>query len=374
MLYITFNDYPSGIYYSQVIDVLHYLNQLSNQKIKLIAFISIRNFFENRKKIKKRYSYSIVCPMIPGVQRWKWNKLIFFWIALFHWGTSIMCRGVLAFDIAYTFLRWGLLKHIILDARGAYKAEFEEYLLLSYPSIIQNIDVLEKHAIEQAHFKLAVSQSLVNYWKDVYQYQKNNHVVIPCTLPYSFVRPYPTEEWIKQQKAQYGYSEKDVIVVFAGSLSGWHSLNNYIFLELLRVNPHIKLLFIGKYTLESTEYADRIQSIEVPHDEVIKYLYISDYGWLLREKTMTNKVASPVKFAEYLAGGLKILISEYPEDYAKFCREHACGYIIDWNNISQCVLNPIHYSEKLYHHQLAINYFTKEKYQKQYLEILKYLQ
>jgi hypothetical protein len=67
MLYITFNDYPGGIFESQVIDVIQYLNKLSHQKIRLISFVSMRNFFSNRKKIKPLYPYSIVIPMFPGI-------------------------------------------------------------------------------------------------------------------------------------------------------------------------------------------------------------------------------------------------------------------------------------------------------------------
>ena len=52
MIYLTYNDAPGGIYNSQVIDVVKYLNSIqSKEKIKLVALISIRGFKENKQKI-----------------------------------------------------------------------------------------------------------------------------------------------------------------------------------------------------------------------------------------------------------------------------------------------------------------------------------
>ncbi|RME16579.1 MAG: hypothetical protein D6799_04755, partial [Bacteroidetes bacterium] len=108
MLFVTFNDYPGGIYYSQVIDVIEYLNVLSCKKNRLIAFISLRNFFENRRKIKERYSYSLVIPMFPGVQNWRWNRIWMFFIGILFFRSSVICRGVFSYHIVYPFRRMGL--------------------------------------------------------------------------------------------------------------------------------------------------------------------------------------------------------------------------------------------------------------------------
>ena len=59
MIYLTYNDLPSGIYYSQVTDVVNYLNSIqTKEKVRLVAFISIRGFFTNRKKIKDKLFYN----------------------------------------------------------------------------------------------------------------------------------------------------------------------------------------------------------------------------------------------------------------------------------------------------------------------------
>jgi hypothetical protein len=58
-------------------------------------------------------------------------------------------------------------------------------------------------------------------------------------------------------------------------------------------------------------------------------LDIADYGILLREKSITNKVASPVKCAKYLSRGLKVLISPEIGDYSDWVKNNDLGFIIE---------------------------------------------
>jgi glycosyltransferase involved in cell wall biosynthesis len=67
----------------------------------------------------------------------------------------------------------------------------------------------------------------------------------------------------------------------------------------------------------------------VPHGEIQNYLAVGDLGLLLRERNSVNRVASPVKFAEYLACGLPVLVSPGVGDFSHFvCAEHV-GYVLE---------------------------------------------
>lgn len=377
MFYITFNDYPGGIYTSQVIDVVNYLNHLSQRKIRLIAFISVRNFFQVRKIIKNQYRYSIVIPMFPGVQNWKWNRLSLFFLILLYRPSVIITRGIFAFHITLPFKKLNLFKKIILDARGAYKAEFEEYQVISDKKIIQQIAELEKRAIEQADIKISVSQKLVNYWNITYNHISKNYVIIPCTLSKEFIKELPDEQYINDLRKKSGFSNDDIIIVFSGSASKWQSLHlsDKMFISLLQQNNKIKLLLLGQHQLNEYEaykhFPNRIKQFNCTHQEVFNYLCIADYGWLVRKQSITNQVASPVKFAEYLSAGLKIIISDNLGDYSTFCIEHQCGYVIkNTDDIANLQLEKLQYSQKQIFHSLAMQYFIKEKYQSQYLQII----
>jgi hypothetical protein len=60
MIYFTYNDLPSGIYSSQVIDVCRFIRNEQKQKIRLLALISIRDFFKNKRIIKRQLPDAIV--------------------------------------------------------------------------------------------------------------------------------------------------------------------------------------------------------------------------------------------------------------------------------------------------------------------------
>ncbi|GAB4205515.1 MAG: hypothetical protein Fur0023_14400 [Bacteroidia bacterium] len=375
MLFVTFNDYPGGIYYSQVIDVIDYLNQFYGNKIRLVSFISLRNFFENRKKIKTRYDHAIVLPMFPGVRNWRWNRVWMFFLALFFYRSSVICRGIFSYHIAYPFRKIGWFRRIILDARGAYKAEFEEYRVIDNTKIIRDIENMERLAIETADFRIAVSDALVNYWKKEYQYLGKNHVVIPCNLSKIFMRKFPDKTVIDRMKTNKGFSVDDIIIVFSGSSSGWQSLkqSDELFLKLLGENEKIKLIFLGKHEVSEynvyKKYPGRVMQKQVDEKEVLDFLYIADYGWLVREQSVTNQVASPVKFAEYLSAGLKVIISENLGDYSQFCMKNNCGIVVK-NDEIYCINKP-EYEEKLRIHHLAMQYFAKERYKAEYEKVIK---
>lgn len=374
MLYVTFNDYPGGIYYSQVIDVLNYLNKYTSKKIKLVAFISIRNFIENRHLIKNKYSNSIVLPMFPGVKNWKWNRVWVMFLGLYFFHSSIICRGIFAFHLFFPFKKTGLFRKLIFDARGAYQAEFEEYGVIEDKSLVKKIAYLEKTAIMNADFKLAVSHSLVKYWKDAFLYSGENHVVIPCTVSKDFIKEFPDKKEIEliRQSMQIGADE--IVIVFSGSAAGWQSLKymDELFLQILDENKKVKLFFLGNHHWDDYEvfkkFPERVFQKKLENKEVLKFMYCADYGWLVREQSITNQVASPVKFAEYLSAGLRVIISENLGDYSEFCELHNCGIV--FKNHSKIELTKVLYDEKLKLHPLAMIYFNKEHFKNEYKKLI----
>jgi len=45
----------------------------------------------------------------------------------------------------------------------------------------------------------------------------------------------------------------------------------------------------------------------VPYEEVTKYLNAVDFAVVWRDNNIVNKVASPVKFSEYVCTGLPVI-------------------------------------------------------------------
>src|SRR4030042_1420126 len=56
----------------------------------------------------------------------------------------------------------------------------------------------------------------------------------------------------------------------------------------------------------------------------------ADVGLLLRENSLTDRVASPVKFAEYLRCGLPVILTPYVGDFSALATAEGIGQIVDF--------------------------------------------
>ena len=70
-------------------------------------------------------------------------------------------------------------------------------------------------------------------------------------------------------------------------------------------------------------------------NELTDALTIGDIGVMLREKSMTNLVAFPNKFSEYIKSGLLVLASENVEEQRKIILEYGIGEIKEKNSIEK---------------------------------------
>lgn len=373
MIYLTYNDLPSGVFYSQVTDVCNYVNIQFKCNIKLVSLISIKGFIGNRKKIKNKFPKAFVLPMIPQHKNWRINKLIVKLLFLYIGKQDVWSRGIFATNIALDLKKRGWVKKIVFDARGAYNAEFEEYLH-KIVTIKDNISILENNAILKSDLRLAVSNQLINYWKKTYNYSSINHVVIPCTLTDDITTArLPTE--LIALRNNLGIKTTDIVFVYSGSNADWQSfefLSNFI-APYMALNPNIKLLLLSNINIDklkiTTQFSDRIIQRWLKPDEVANYLCSCDYGMLIREKSITNEVASPTKFAEYLNAGLKIIISENIGDLSLFVKNTNCGIVIsDYNKMYS--FNTLTVEERLANNKLSSSFFRKNNYTEQYKTII----
>lgn len=373
MIYLTYNDLPSGIYYSQVTDVVNYLNTIQNkEKVRLVALISIRSFFANRKKIKDKLPDSVVLPMAPGISRWKWNAVPLTLLKLVSVSDKIMARGPFAAAMALSLKQKGKIKKVIFDARGAYKAELNEYDVVDDEILKHQIAHLEQDVLRRSDAILSVSSALVDYWKREYNFNSDKHVIIPCTLSKDFIFDFPPEYELKNYKTEIGFNHDDIVMVYSGSSAGWQSFSlvENLMDAIMSKNSKVKLLWLTHDLNTQSEfvkkYKDRIKSNWLKPADVRKYLLAADYGILFREDSDTNKVASPVKFAEYLSCGLNVVISEQLGDFSEFVRKYKCGLVGD-NDLN---LQSPSYNQKKMNHDLAMNHLTKNHYTKEYLSLL----
>ena len=372
MIYFSFGDSPSGVLSSQAIDVVKYLRTLTRERIRFVAFISIRSFTKNKALIKAELSDAMVLPMFPKIDTWYWNRFTLALVCLLTGERKLIGRNVLAVQMALAVKRMGMLKMICLDGRGAMAAEWHEYPVVPSEKLKKNITALECEAVLKADFRIAVSQQLINYWQTAYQYKEEKHVVIPCTLSLNFSlhaelktsNSFPNLEAIRN----------DIVLVYSGSTAGWQSfylLEDFL-TPLLSENKKVKVIFMSgkdeKIDALVIKFKEQVQRLWVPHDQVQQVLQYADYGILIREQTVTNKVASPTKFAEYLSAGLQVLISPALGDYSAFVKQQNCGRLIE--NHRNITLQKTTATQRQQNRQLVSQYFTKASQREEYLKFL----
>lgn len=127
------------------------------------------------------------------------------------------------------------------------------------------------------------------------------------------------------------------VVCYCGAMSHWQRpdamAQAYAAIRQNESNTH--LLIISR---ESELLVQALRQAGVPdsevtvrsarHQEVVSYLSAGDVGLLLRDDTVTNQVASPVKFAEYLRCGVPVILTPYVGDFGAFAVENQVGQTV----------------------------------------------
>jgi hypothetical protein len=310
------------------------LKEVYKCPIRLVAFISTRNFSAQKQRIKNVLPDAIVLPMIPKLQFWEWNSVLLFLFCLIYRPKNMICRNVMATVLALKMRKMGLLKKVCYDGRGAMTAEWNEYDVVPIESMKKKIFSLERRAVRESDFRIAVSSELIKYWESDFDYKGTSHVIIPCTLSENFQLISHSEDELTGIREKLGYSSEDVIFIYAGSTAGWQSFEILAsFLNsVLEQSKGNKIIFLSKEDQNNLalkeRFPDQVNIKWVKPNEVQNNLNISDYGLLLREQTVTNQVAAPTKFAEYLASGLDVIISPNLGDYSHIVSSEKCGKIV----------------------------------------------
>jgi hypothetical protein len=373
MIYLTYGEPPSGVYSGQVCDVVNHLKKELHSDIRLTAFISMQQFKINRKKIRSECPDAIVFPMLPKATYWRVNILWLWMICLIIRPKAVIARNVIATNMALGVKPFSSVRRICFDGRGAIAAEWNEYEVTVAAQWKKEIDTLEKNAVLKSDCRIAVSNHLVQYWRNRYHYQGNQHAVIPCTISNSFISGDLTS--MNEKRTALGFTADDVLFAYSGSTAGWQSFSLLKqFLDpLLQASANNKVIFLAKKESSIDElkklYPGQVSQQWLSHDEVKDVLNSCDYGVLIRENTVTNQVASPTKFAEYLACGLPVIISEDLGDYSSFVVEHQCGIKLNGSYEKLSFHRPTK-NEKLRMTELVRKNFTKQACNEQYKQII----
>lgn len=112
--------------------------------------------------------------------------------------------------------------------------------------------------------------------------------------------------------------ENRLVFVYSGGLSRWQKSEETVrlFKRIQRKNADAFLLLLtheeekARRTLEAYVPKNSWDIRTLSHEAVPGHLCAADMGLLLRDRSATNAVASPIKFAEYMCCGLPTIITK----------------------------------------------------------------
>lgn len=130
--------------------------------------------------------------------------------------------------------------------------------------------------------------------------------------------------------------EDNLVVGYCGSVMPWQKIPATLefFRRISSLQPKARFLAIttspeamwSEIAAAGLRNVSRV--VSTSHEEVPRYLAAADVGLLLRDSSIVNRVASPVKFAEYLACGVPVIITDSVGDYPEIVESQRIGLVI----------------------------------------------
>lgn len=172
---------------------------------------------------------------------------------------------------------------------------------------IKILNLIEYLCLKKSKINIFVSNEMREHYKKKYSYVKENYFIMPCF----------NSALVKESFNNLNKKDKNIFV-YAGGLSEWQCINETI--ELYKKiendlpNTKLKILTAEKKLANKLLKEKGVKNFEikyVPFNKINEELSECKYGFLLRKKSIINKVATPTKLNTYLANGvIPILTSE----------------------------------------------------------------
>ena len=343
MIYVVNNEILDPVVESQVLRPL--ASDAASGPNYVIALVPIG--FKTRRKLRYRLKrvmdrarsvYGVgVIPVVCGTSRWRSRLLDRFMLGASvrplmrrHPQMALCGRNSYTTRLILASIRRAHpANKVVFDCRGDAPAEClgragagfdpdavtDSRIRLRYLAEFED----ERAACEADHI-IAVSQAMARMLERRHAASPAKITVRPCAVDLAaFPAPDP-----QAARRSLGVDGR-FVVCYLGSLQ-WYQMpdqsarvfrliqkhtRNALFLAITTEPDRMRSLLLGKGIKE-----EDFVVISVPSSEVSSLLPAADLGLLLRHRNPVNAVASPIKFAEYLACGVPVLITPGVGDYS----------------------------------------------------------
>jgi len=233
---------------------------------------------------------------------------------------------------------------LISDLRGLVSQESllcgkEENLTRSFIFSLRAYEFqkIEEYVAKESNLIFCVSQKFKEYLQERYKASQGKIAVVPSLVD---SKSFFFSPEVRARKREELGIEKRIVFIYCGSTVKWQLPEETVafFKKIKEIIPEAFLLFLANNIPHAKKYFNGIDRedyllISLPYREVPDYLNAADIGILLREKNLVNRVASPIKFGEYLCCGLPVITTPGVGDTEEIIGKYGIGRLIDLKDL-----------------------------------------
>lgn len=210
------------------------------------------------------------------------------------------------------------------------------------------IYILDKHGLksssEYVDGYFVVTEALKGYVKQNFKPKVDaKFYIAPCAtvnVDDDYFANY--EEYRKVYRAKYNLKETTKVFIYSGGVSSWQCIEETISLYK-RIKKEItdsKLLVFSHNRDDIMRIAGNDPDIIIDSyrpDELTKALCAGDLAFMLRTDCVTNNVAFPNKFLEYVQSKMRIITTPYVYEIARQVKHYNIGFLYEFKNDREVV-------------------------------------
>jgi len=229
---------------------------------------------------------------------------------------------------------------VLADFHGSIQ-EFREYSNGTFfQKIFKRVLYYQAYFSEKKYLKLldgilVPSKSLARDLKQTYQISNLKYHVVPCALENDYIENDLIEKYRKKYRSLYRIESNEILFIYSGGASHWQCIEKTITIFnniRIHLNKNAKLLVLS-FEIEKIKkivgYNEHVIFDSLSSADATKALFAGDFAFLIRENYVTNNVAFPNKFLEYVQSGMNIITTPYIHDIAEILEYHQIGIIIN---------------------------------------------
>lgn len=293
--------------------------------------------------VLQTFELDITNPVITASSYRKVKKVIYEKLETGLYGAVIFSGTTMAFYAKGIKKRFDV--RIYLDIHGA----LEDILEVSKNAsrikgtifrALYHVDIKAvKQATNYSEGYFVVTEALEEYIKERFPVAKEKQFfIIPCATS---TTPIDETEYKRDRanyRNKYCIKEDEIVFVYSGGVSSWQCVEESI--ELYKslaekLNKNARMLVFSHNISEIKKRVNgdtRIQTDSYSPNELFHALRAGDFAFLLRRDNLTNNVAFPNKFLEYVQSGMRIITTPYVKEIAKQVERYNLGFIYDFDD------------------------------------------